>query len=203
MLFFLATQYGTYEFFGKALFMALLPFIAVMVLVGGAGSTVFALTKILIEKRSLNFAKSLLLLVGPAMVVTLLLAGLGVWHSPKHRLSYVCHGHVPTGVSHAQVTGYSAFLHAEWLAVFNVDTNSFQKWIVQSKLESTPGYDLEQTIRRTSLQHTPVYQRIAQLSEPACFRRVFNEETEHERGRIYAAFDSMTSTAFVLREYDD
>ena len=51
MLFFLATHYGTYEFFGQACAMALLPLIPVMVLVGGAGSTVFALTKILIEKR--------------------------------------------------------------------------------------------------------------------------------------------------------
>ena len=38
-LFFLAAQYGTYEFFGTALIMALLPFIPVMVLVGGGGST--------------------------------------------------------------------------------------------------------------------------------------------------------------------
>ena len=54
ILFFLATQYGTYEFFGRACAMALLPFIPVSVLVGGAGSTIFALTKVWIEKRALN-----------------------------------------------------------------------------------------------------------------------------------------------------
>ena len=53
-LYFLTVQYGTYEFFGRACLMALLPFIPVMVLVGGAGSTVFALTKVTIEKRLLK-----------------------------------------------------------------------------------------------------------------------------------------------------
>src|SRR5690348_14155514 len=46
LLFFLATHYGTYEFFGSALSMALLPLIPILVLVGGGGSTVFALTKV-------------------------------------------------------------------------------------------------------------------------------------------------------------
>jgi len=64
LLFFLAAQYGTYEFFGKACTMALLPFIPVIVLVGGAGSTVFALTKVLIEKRSLKVPTALALLGG-------------------------------------------------------------------------------------------------------------------------------------------
>ena len=49
ILFFLALQYGTYEFYGKACAMALLPLIPVMVLVGGAGSTVYALTKVWME----------------------------------------------------------------------------------------------------------------------------------------------------------
>jgi hypothetical protein len=77
ILFFLALQYGTYEFFGKACVMALLPLIPVMVLVGGAGSTVFALTKVWIEKRALPWPTALALLVGPALVVTLLLVLLG------------------------------------------------------------------------------------------------------------------------------
>ena len=53
ILFFLALQYGTYEFFGRACAMALLPLIPVLVLVGGAGSSIFALTKVLIERRAL------------------------------------------------------------------------------------------------------------------------------------------------------
>ncbi len=54
LLFFLATNYGTYEFFGTALVMALLPLIPILVLVGGAGSTIFALTKVLTEKRAIT-----------------------------------------------------------------------------------------------------------------------------------------------------
>lgn len=201
--FYLATQYGTYEFFGKAIAMAVLPFIPVMVLVGGAGSTIFALTKVMIEKRSVNFFKAVVLLVGPGMVVTLVLVALGVWQSPKHRLSYVCHGQVPAGVSQVQVTGYSAFLRAQWLAVFTVDTNSFQKWIAQSKLKKTPAYDFDQSLKKLSLKDSRLYQQATQLDDPVCFRRVFNESEEHERGRIYAAFDAASSTAVVLREYHD
>ena len=52
VLFILAIQYGTYEFFVRACAMALLPFIPVIVLVGGAGSTIFALSKVWIEKYS-------------------------------------------------------------------------------------------------------------------------------------------------------
>ena len=92
VLFFLAAPYGTYEFFGRAMAMALLPFIPVMVLVGGAGSTLFALTKVLIEKRSLKPFSALALLVGPALVVTLLLVLLGAGKSPGHRLAYLCLG---------------------------------------------------------------------------------------------------------------
>ena len=58
VLFFLATQYGTYEFFGKACAMALLPFIPVIVLVGGAGSTIFALTKVLDRETLVEAADS-------------------------------------------------------------------------------------------------------------------------------------------------
>ena len=67
LLFFLATQYGTSEFFGVACLMASLPFIPIVVLVGGAGSTVFILTKIMIEKRSLKPPAALVLLAGPGL----------------------------------------------------------------------------------------------------------------------------------------
>src|ERR1035441_1693765 len=95
VVYFLATQYGTYEFFGTAIVMALLPFIPVMVLVGGAGSTVFALTKVLIEKRALPRPAALALLAGPALVVTLLLVLLGAFKSPGHRLAFICLGNAP------------------------------------------------------------------------------------------------------------
>jgi hypothetical protein len=203
MWYFLATQYGTGDFFGQALAMAVLPLMAVMVLVGGAGSTIFALTRVMIEKRSLNFSQSVVLLAGPAMVVAGLLVGLGVWHSPRHRLAYVCHGQVPADVSHVQVTGYSAFLRAEWLAVFHVGPDSFQEWVTRSKLEKTPDYDFARMLKDSSLQSTQLGQQLSKLGHPLCFRRVFNAGTEHERGWIYAAFDGATATAVVLRAYRD
>lgn len=203
ILFFLALQYGTYEFFGRACAMALLPFIPIMVLVGGAGSTIFALTKVLIEKRSLNFPASLVLLVGPALVMTLLLVVLGAGKSPRHRLAYICLGNVPASARQVQVAGYSNFLRAEWLAVFNVDQDGFQKLVARAKLEPDPDYDFQATFGHSALKATSAAQRILGSDRLICFRRVFDEHEEHERGRVYAAFDPATATAVVLREYED
>jgi len=54
--------------------MALLPFIPVMVLIGGAGSTIFALTKVMVGRRSLKKPAALILLVGPGLLLTLVFA---------------------------------------------------------------------------------------------------------------------------------
>jgi len=203
VLFFLATQYGTYEFFGRACAMALLPFIPIMVLVGGAGSTAFALTKVLIEKRSLNYFTSLALLIGPALVSTLLLVLLGAGKSPGHRLAYICLGNAPASASQVQVAGYSTFLHEEWLAAFNVDRDGFQKLVVRAKLEPVPDYDFRATLGHSMLKEISASQRILRSDQLICFRRVFNEHEEHERGHVYAAFDPATATAVVFREYHD
>ncbi len=203
VLFFLATQYGTCEFFGKALAMASLPFIAVMVLVGGAGSTIFALTKVMIEKRSLNFVTSLVLLVGPALVVTLVLVLLGAFKSPSHQLAYICLGNAPVSASHVQITGYSTFLREEWLAVFNVDQQNFQTFVDQAKLEPVPSLECSRMLERSSLKTTRPFQDLPQSGNFICFKRVFKESEEHKRGRVYAAFDPATSTAVIFRECQD
>jgi hypothetical protein len=90
--FFLATQVGTRGFFGQACAEALLPHIPVVMLVGGAGSTVFAMTKVWIEQRSLSWLTALTLLLVPALGLTLLLVLLGAIQSPGHRLAYICLG---------------------------------------------------------------------------------------------------------------
>ena len=203
VLFFLATHYGTFEFFGKAIAMAFLPFIAVMVLVGGAGSTVFALTKIMIEKRGLKKPAALVLLVGPALVVTMLLGLLGAGKSQGHRLAYICLGNTPAAASHVQVAGYSTFLREEWLAVFNVAPDVFRKFATDAKLKPVPDYEFKTTLDHSALQKTKACQSIPQSDHPACFRRVFDEGNEHQRGRVYAMYDPATSTAVVLREYHD
>jgi hypothetical protein len=202
-LFFLATHYGTYDFFGRACGMALLPLIPVLVLVGGGGSTVFALTRVLIEKRSLKFFASLVLLVGPALVLTALLAGLGVWKSPAHRLAYVCLGNAPASASRVQIAGYSTFPRAEWLAVFRVEPKDFQTMVARSKLERTYSFDFRNALGRSSLKGTRLYQSLPSLGEAPCFARVFNEGKEHQRGGVYAMFDPATATAVVFREYGD
>ena len=202
-LFFLATQYGTCEFFGKACAMALLPLIPIMILVGGAGSTVFALTKVWIEKRLLLRPAALALLVGPALVLTLMLVLLGAFQSPAHRLAYICLGNAPASASHVRVAGYSTFLHEEWLAVFNVDEKAFRTMVAQAKLVPADNFEFRNTLERSSLKTARASRNLPQTGDLTCFKRIFREAEEHERGSVYAAFDSATATTFIFREYHD
>ena len=202
-LYFLAVQYGTYEFFGTALVMALLPFIPIVVLVGGAGSTIFALTKVMIEKRSLKTPAALALLVGPGLVLTLLLGLLGAAKSPEHRLDYICLGNVPASASQIQVTGYSTFLREDWLAVFNVRQKDFQTMVTRAKFIPVEDFELRAVLEHSALEETRLYQNLPPLKDLPCYKRVFKEGEEHKLGSIYAAFDPATSTAIVLRQYRD
>ena len=203
ILFFLALQYGTYEFFGKACAMALLPLIPVMVLVGGGGSTIFALTKVLIEKRGLKKMVALALLVSPALAVTLVLVLLGAFKSPAHRLGYICLGNVPASVSHVQVTGYSTFLSEEWLAVFNAGQKDFQTMVAKAKLVPADDFEFRKMLDLSALKQSRLFQMVPQSNKLACFKRVFKESEEHQRGSVYAVFDPATSTAVVFRGYHD
>lgn len=202
-LFYLATQYGTYEFFGRACARALLPLIPVMVLVGGAGSTVFALTKIWIEKRGWSKTTALALLLVQALVIALPLVALGVWKSPLHRLSYICAGHAPAAARQIQITGYSAFLREEWLAVFQADEKAFQTMVGDSKLVPVDRFEFSEALERSSLKATKLFQHLPAPDNLQCYKRVFKEAEEHERGSVYAAFDPAGSTAVVFREYHD
>jgi hypothetical protein len=203
MLFYLATQYGTYEFFGKACTMALLPLIPILILVGGAGSTIFALTKVWIEKHALPRPPALALLVGPALVLTLMLVLFCVFRTPGHRLGYICLGNVPASASHVQVAGYSTFLREEWLAVFNVDEKAFRMMVDRAKLTPADDFELRKKFESSALKKTGLYQSLPPLNAALCFKRVFKEGEEHELGSVYAAFDPATSTAIVLRGYRD
>ena len=201
--FFLATQYGTYEFFGKACAMALLPLIPVIVLVGGAGSTIFALTKVWIEKRALKRPSALALLVGPALVLTLALVLLGACKSPGHRLAFICLGRAPKSASHVQIAGYSTFLRSEWLAVFNVGQKDFQTMVAGAKLVPADALEFNRMLERSAHKGTRLFQSLPPLNNPLCFQRVFKESEEHQRGGVYAVFDPATSTAAIFREYHD
>lgn len=203
ILFFLATQYGTYEFFGKACAMALLPLIPVLVLVGGAGSTVFALTKVLIERRGLKKPVAPALLVGPALALTLLLVLVGVGRSPGHRLAYICLGNIPASASNVQITGYSTFLHEEWLAVFNVGQKDFQTLVANAKLVPADEFEFQKMLEPSAIKTSRLFQSLPPLTNAPCFKRVFNASEEHQRGSVYAVFDPATSTAIVLRAYQD
>ncbi len=203
VLFFLTLQFGTREFFGVACLMALLPFIPVMVLVGGAGSTVFALTKIYIEKHSVKRPAALALLVAPALVVALLLVLLGAGKSPNHRLAYICLGNVPASAGQARVAGYSTFLREEWLAVFKVGPKDFQTMVTESKLAPVDGFEFRKMLETAAVKKCRLFQSLPPLDNAQFFKRVFKEGDDLQRGSVYAVFDPATSTAVVIREYRD
>ena len=202
-LFYLTTNYGTYEFFGRACAMALLPLIPVMVLVGGAGSTVFALTKVWIEKRSLPRPTALALLVGPALVIVLALGLLGAFKSPAHRLSYICIGHAPAVAGDVRTTGYSTFLREEWLAVFHTEAGSFQAFAVQAQLAPADGLEFKKVLESSGLKGSRLFQALPPLNRAQSFKRVFKAAEEHQRGSVYAVFDAASGTAVVFRAYRD
>ena len=203
ILFFLALHYGTYEFFGKACAMALLPLIPIMVLVGGGGSTVFALTKVWIEKRRLPRTAAVALLVGPALVLMLALGLSGVCKSPAHRLAYICLGNAPAAASQVRIAGYSTFLREEWLAVFQVGPNDFQRMVAGAKLVPADSLEFSRRLENSAHKGTRLFQNLPPVANALCFERVFKESEEHQRGGIYAAFNPATSTAVVFREYHD
>ncbi len=202
-LFFLATCYGTGEFLGRACAMAMLPLIPVLVLVGGAGSTVFALTKVWIERCSLNKCQARALLVGPALLVPLGLGLLGAFKSPAHRLAYICLGNAPPTASQVQITGYSTFLREEWLAVFTVGPKDFGALVTQSKLVPADAFAFQKRLDASALKDSRLGQSLPALTHAQFFKRVFKPDKEHERGRVYAVYDAATATAIVLREYRD
>lgn len=203
LLFFLAAQYGTHEFLGMACLMALLPLIPILVLVGGAGSTIFVLTKVMIDKRSLRPPAALALLVGPGLIVVLLCGLLVARQSPERRLAYVCHGNIPASASRVRVAGYSTFLSAQWLAVFNVEPKDFQAMVTQGELVPADGFEFAKALEQSPVKKARLYQGVPHATDLLCFKRVFKPGEEHERGSIYAAFDRATSTAVVFREYRD
>ena len=203
VLFFLATQYATFEFFGAALIMALFPFIPVIVLVGGAGSTVFALTRVLIDKRRLSGRTALTLLMGPGLVLTLLLVAAGFAKTPVHRLSFICLGHPPASAHQVRVTGFSAFLRGEWLATFQVAPADFDKWVADAELVPVDGFEVEAMLKNSLLNKTSAVRTLPPLDNCRCFKRVFKEGQEKERGSVYAAFDPSSSVAVVLYSYHD
>ena len=203
VLFFLAAQYGTFEYFGMACLMALLPFIPVMVLVGGAGSTLFALTKVMIEKRGIRRPAALSLLMGPGLALAVLLGFLGLNQAQNRRLDYICLGHAPASASHVRIAGYSGFLRGEWLAVFNVGQKDFQTMVAKVELTPVDEFVFREALEKSSVKTTSPGQAFAPLTNAIYFRRAFDEKNEHKRGGVYAAFDPATSTAVLYREYHD
>jgi hypothetical protein len=201
LLLLLSTQYGTVEFLGRACAMALLPLIPVLVLVGGAGSTIFALTKVFAERRGLKTPATVALIVGPAVIVAAALAIFGTTRSPLHRLNYLCAGRAPVA-DQVQLTGYSTFLREDWLATFHTDEKAFQTFVTGAKLAPAEGFEFQKLLTASPLNATRLGRNLPPLANAQFFQRIFKPE-EHQRGRIVAVFNPATQTAVVLRAFRD
>ena len=148
-------------------------------------------------------AAALALLVGPALVATLLLVLLGAGKSPGRRLGYICLGNAPAASSQIRVTGYSAFLRGEWMAVFHADQKSFQTFVTRAELVPADDFEFQKALDASKLKTTRLGQSLPPLTNTLCFKRVFKESEEHQRGSVFAVFDPASATAAVLRGYHD
>jgi hypothetical protein len=87
--------------------------------------------------------------------------------------------------------------------VFTVDRKNFQTFVDRAKLKPIPSLECSRMLESSALKATRLFQNLPQSGDFICFKRVFNEPEEHQRGRVYAVFDPATSTAVVFREYHD
>ena len=143
------------------------------------------------------------MLAGPGLAVTLLLGVMGAAKSPGHRLAYICLGNAPGSASQVRVTGYSTFLREEWLAVFHVAPKDFQALATQAKLVPVDGVEIRSMLGQSALKRSRLFHAVPPPNDLMCFKRIFKESEEHQRGGIYAMFDPATSMAAVYREYRD
>ena len=65
------------------------------------------------------------------------------------------------------------------------------------------GFEFKKILQDSNFKTTRLYQNLKPLNNALCFKRVFNEPEEHQRGRVYAAFDPATSTVIAIRKYHD
>jgi hypothetical protein len=75
--------------------------------------------------------------------------------------------------------------------------------IAGAKLVPADDFEFQKMIEQSSLKNSWLLQGFPQRNDPLCFKRVFKESEEHQRGGVYAVFDPATSTAVVFREYHD
>jgi hypothetical protein len=197
LAFFWTVQFGTREFLGLALVMAAIAFIPSLLVLGCIATIVFHLTKKILKIKCINPNVSHLWLLGPTCAFAIWVVLSGMWGLlPQQRLSFVCGGSKLLTAHNIQVVGYSAFLRGQWLAVFQV-------MLRKQEMQADSNLNLNNLLTRTSLTGTALFQDFPKLTNPQCFKRVFTEKGERERGGIYAAYDSTTSTAIVFREYHD
>ena len=87
--------------------------------------------------------------------------------------------------------------------MLTVGQMGFQTMVARSKLEPVPSLEFSRMLEHSSLKGTTLFQKLPSAGNLLCFRRVFKESEEHQRGSVYTAFDPATSTAVVFREYHD
>lgn len=75
--------------------------------------------------------------------------------------------------------------------------------VARADLVPVDDFEFRKMLEPSALKQTRLYQSLPPLKNELCFKRVFKEGEEHERGSIYAAFDPATSTAVVWRGYRD
>jgi hypothetical protein len=63
-----------------------------------------------------------------------------------------------------------------------------------------PSLECSRALERSSLRAARPFQQLPASGNFICFKRVFSESVEHQRGRVYAAFAPANSMAALFRE---
>ena len=75
--------------------------------------------------------------------------------------------------------------------------------VAQAQLVPADEFEFQKMLDASKLKATRLGQSLPPLTNALCFKRVFKESEEHQRGSVLAAFDPATSTAIVFRGYHD
>ena len=75
--------------------------------------------------------------------------------------------------------------------------------VAGAKLVPADNFEFQQMIARSAHQGSRLLANLPAATAPQCFKRVFKESEEHQRGGVYAEFDPATGTIVVFREYHD
>lgn len=201
--FFITTGMGTSEFLDDwegLIFLAIISLTWIVPVVG-IGTAIFFVTKRILEKKASDTTTSRRWLSVPAWIFALGVFVYGLWNiMPQQRLAKVCGGTSITA-QNIKVVGCTGMQMGQWLAVFEVKEDDFQKIVQKQQLQQDSVSNFTDKLdRAVMLRRTSLFVSLPAVTNSQCFKREVLGVDGIIHGGVYAAYDSKTSRAVVFRE---